>query len=156
MTEQKTHRTVSPEIVAHDFATSMHGAMDQRKIDATVEALLSSQTGYPATLTTWGAPLPWTKFEVAITGGKTFRGGIWRGNGNRIARPGDDTESAPGMVYTDDIDALYNNTVSCQYNATVAYVNINWFDGDSNLLGNFQAATPSTLVGVGGGSGSWS
>ncbi|WP_406276070.1 VapA/VapB family virulence-associated protein [Streptomyces sp. NBC_00191] len=154
MTEQKTQRTVSPEIVAHDFATSMHGAMDQRKIDATVEALLSFQTGYAATLTVWGAP--WTKFQVAITGGKTFNGHTWTGNGNRIARPGDDPQSAPGTVCTDDINALYSNTTSCQYNATPAYVNINFFDDDSNLLGQFVSGSVSTLFGVGGGSGSWS
>ena len=148
MTEQKTHRTVSPEIVAHDFATSMHGAMDQRKIDAVVKALQTPSTAYPAQGEV-ASLIFYTRWGITVTNGESFTGnagGIGSAGGGGLW----------GDIYTDDIDALYNNTVSFQYNATAVYVNVNFFDGDSNLLGNFQAGALSTLLGVGGGSGSWS
>jgi hypothetical protein len=52
--------------------------------------------------------------------------------------------------------ALYNNTQSFQFNATPVYLNINFFDGNGNFLGSFQSGGISTVLGTGGGNGSWS
>ena len=61
-----------------------------------------------------------------------------------------------GDVYMDDLDKLYKNTVSFEYNATPVYTNVNFFDSDSNLLGHFQAGAVSVCSGIGDGTGSWS
>jgi hypothetical protein len=61
-----------------------------------------------------------------------------------------------GDVYTDHLPNLYANTVSFEFQGTNVYLSILFFDGNSNLLGNFQARAVSTVTGIGGGSGHWS
>ncbi|MBE8597522.1 VapA/VapB family virulence-associated protein [Xenorhabdus sp. BG5] len=61
-----------------------------------------------------------------------------------------------GYIYTDDLGKLYSDTVSFEFNATLAYFSLLFFDSHSHLLGHFQSAAISTIVGVGGGKGSWS
>jgi hypothetical protein len=141
----------SPEILAHDFATSVHGALEQDQIDATVKALLASAaaTAYPATGSV-ASLLFYLKFQVNVKGGgKTFDG-----NAGGISTPGGG--ALFGDVYTDDIKRLYAKTASFQFNATPVYLNINFFDGSSNFLGHLQSGGISTVLGTGGGSGSWS
>ncbi|MGW7366962.1 VapA/VapB family virulence-associated protein [Streptomyces sp. NPDC054841] len=147
MTEQKTQRAVSPDIIANDFATSMHGIMEQPEIDAAVEALRSLATRYPATGKVASA-IFYTRWGVTVKNGKTFTGnagGIGSAGGGALF----------GDIYTDDIDALYRDTVSFQYNATALYVNVNFFNKSHKLLGHFEAGAVSTVLGTGGGKGSW-
>jgi hypothetical protein len=89
------------------------------------------------------------KWQVTITGGKTFdgtSGGITTIGGGALF----------GDVYTDDLNRLYSNTKSFEYNAAFAYTSLLFFDGNANLLGHFESGSVSTIAGVGGGSGSWS
>lgn len=91
----------------------------------------------------------WMKWQCVITGGKTFNGESWG-----IAFPGGG--ALIGDVYTDDLARLYANTVSFAFTATPVYTALYFYDGNSNLLGHFQAGSVSTVAGAGGGSGSWS
>ncbi|WP_143706583.1 VapA/VapB family virulence-associated protein, partial [Xenorhabdus innexi] len=52
-------------------------------------------------------------------------------------------------------DKLYADTVSFEFNASLAYISLLFFDSSSNLLGHFQSVGLSFLLGVGGGAGSW-
>lgn len=61
-----------------------------------------------------------------------------------------------GHVYTDDIERLYRDTISCQFNTTAFYCSIVYFDGNSNALGTFQGGGIGTSGATGGGSGRWS
>ncbi|GAA3596672.1 hypothetical protein GCM10022198_20770 [Klugiella xanthotipulae] len=75
------------------------------------------------------------------------------GNGGGLFTPG--AGAVIGTLYTDDLARLYADTVSFQVNAAAAYTNVNFFDADSHLLGHLQAGSLSTVVGIGGGTGSW-
>lgn len=141
---------VSKEIIAHDFRVAVHGKLDQAKIDAAVQSLTATTTSYPAS----GSVLSlvfYLNFMVNITseGGKTFDG-----NAGGVSSPGGG--ALFGDVYTDDLNRLYNSTVSFEFQGTPVYLSILFFDGDSNLLGHFQSGAVSTVAGVGGGRGSWS
>lgn len=81
--------------------------------------------------------------------GKTFSG-----NASSIGTPGGG--ALFGDVYTDDIDRLYNDTVSFTFESTPVYLSMQFFDQNSRLLGHLQSGAVSTVAGAGGGRGSWS
>jgi hypothetical protein len=144
-----TSVAVSPEIVAHDFSNSVHGALDEDKIDEVVASLLDeSAARYPATGSV-ASLLFYLKFQVVIKDGKTFNG-----NAGGISSPGG--EALFGDLDTDDIEWLYAATHSFQFNATPVYLDINFFDSSSNFLGHLQSGGISTVLGTGGGTGDWS
>ena len=64
-------------------------------------------------------------------------------------------DGCAGDVYTSDLSKMLSETKTFQINATPVYVNVNFFDGSSNLLGNFQSGAVSVVVGTGGGTGTW-
>ena len=143
-----THNPVSKQILAHDFVTSAHGKLDQDTIGAAVKALTADTSTYPANGSVVSM-IFYLKFQVNVSGGKSFNG-----NAGGISTPG--AGALFGDVYTDDINALYANTVSFQFTATPVYLSLLFFDNNSNLLGHFQCGAVSIVTGVGGGSGHWS
>ncbi|OJT65705.1 VapA/VapB family virulence-associated protein [Bacillus altitudinis] len=60
-----------------------------------------------------------------------------------------------GDIYTDDLEAVIDNTVSFGYLSTLVYFSVYFFDKHSNLLGHFQAGGVGTTLGTGGGTGKW-
>lgn len=143
-----THNPVDTNIVAHDFMMAMHGKLEQDKIDAATAALKATTTKYAATGSV-ASLIFYLKFQVNITGGKSFNG-----NAGGASSPGGG--ALFGDVYTDDLNRLYRDTVSFEFNATPVYLSILFFDGNSNLLGHFQSGAISTVLGIGGGKGEWS
>jgi Rhodococcus equi virulence-associated protein len=126
-------------LIAQGFAANAKGKMQQTQIDSIVESLLSDAASYPAT----GSFNP--TLRLTITGGETF---------TASAVPFG-TGQFSGDVLTDNLDALYANTVSFLLQATPVYISLQFFDGNQNLLGHFLGGAVSVAVGVGGGSGSW-
>ena len=108
----------------------------------------SASTAYPAHGSV-ASLVFYLKVQVVINDGKTFDGDAWG-----LAFPGGG--ALFGDVYTDDLNALYSNTVSFAITATPVYTAVYFFDGGSSLLGHFQAGSVSTVGGSGGGKGSWS
>lgn len=139
---------VSRETIASHFVVSTHGKLEQDKIDAGVTALTATDTSYAANGSV-ASFIFYLEFGVNVTGGKSFRG-----KAGGVSSPGGG--ALFGDVYTDDIDRLYRDTVSFEFQGTPVYLSILFFDNNSNLLGHFQAGAVSTVTGVGGGSGSWS
>ncbi|WAC01286.1 VapA/VapB family virulence-associated protein [Lacinutrix neustonica] len=135
-------------LIAHDFVTKNTGVLDQEKIDAAVKTITAETQSYPANGSV-ASFIFYLKFQVNITGGKSFNG-----NAGGASTPGGG--ALIGDVYTSDINRLYKDTKSFQFNATPVYTSIIFFDGSSNVLGTFQAGAVSTVAGIGGGSGSWS
>jgi hypothetical protein len=136
--------------LAEDFKTAFKGKVGDEVI-ASVGAKLSSAalTSYPANGSIASIVI-WMKCQCTVkNGGKTFNGNSWG-----IAFPGGG--ALIGDVYTDDINALYANTVSFALTATPVYTAFYFFDKNHNSLGSFQAGSVSTVGGTGGGSGSWS
>jgi hypothetical protein len=145
--EQK-EATVSKEIIAHDFRNAAHGKMDKETIHSITSTMMAATTGYAANGSI-ASMIFYIKVGVSVTDGKSFQG-----DGGGAFTPGGG--ALFGTIYTDDLNSLYANTVSFQINATSVYVNINFFDSNSNLLGHFQSGAVSTVNGIGGGKGSWS
>ena len=141
---------VSPAIIAHDFVEAHHHMLEAEHLDAIVEKLTSVTQKYPATGTSLGV-IFYARYTVNVkgSGGKSFEG-----NGGGIAGIGGG--ALIGDVYTDDLDRLYRDTVSFEYNSAFAYTSVLFFDKNSQLLGHFQSGSVSTLAGVGGGQGKWS
>jgi hypothetical protein len=138
----------SKETIANDFSSRMEGKLDQEKIDAAARSIQADTGSYPAHGSV-ASFIFYLKFGVTVTDGKTFDG-----DAGGATTPGGG--ALFGDVYTDDLNALYSNTVSFEFNATPVYTSLLFFDGNSNLLGHFQAGAVSTIAGVGGGTGSWS
>ena len=138
---------VSKETIATDFQTAMQGKLDQAQLDAAVTSLSAATASYGANGSV-ASMIFYLKFQVNVTGGKSFNG-----NAGGISSPGGG--ALFGDIYTDDINRLYSSTHSFQFNATPVYLNINFFDGNSNFLGSFQSGGISTVLGTGGGTGSW-
>ncbi len=140
---------ISKEIIAHDFAVAAHGKLEPEQIDATVSALTATTTAYPANGSV-ASMIFYLKFQVTVkNGGKTFDG-----NAGGVSSPGGG--ALFGDVYTDDINRLYRDTVKFEFQGTPVYLSILFFDKSNHLLGHFQAGAVSTVLGIGGGKGSWS
>lgn len=135
-------------LIAHDFITKNTGVLDEKQIDQAVKKITAKTKSYPATGSV-ASLIFYLKFQVNITGGKSFNG-----NAGGASTPGGG--ALIGDVYTSDLNRLYNDTKSFQFNATPVYTSIIFFDGSSNVLGTFQCGAVSTVAGIGGGSGSWS
>ena len=144
--------TVDKNLIAHDFATAYHGKMSQNQIDSAVASILSAQSKYPISNGSIIGGIFYVRLTCDITvNGKNH---AFIGNGGGLFTPGGG--AVLGDVYTDDATRLVTSTVSFQINATPAYVNVNFFDGSSHLLGNLQAGAVSIVTGTGGGTGTWS
>lgn len=139
---------VSKETIANDLQTALQGTLEPAAVDKAVNQLLTTTNSYPATGSV-ASMIFYLKFRVDVTNGKSFDG-----NAGGVSSPGGG--ALYGDIYTDDINRLYSDTVSFQFNATPVYTNLNFFDSHSNFLGSFQSGSVSTVLGTGGGKGSWS
>jgi hypothetical protein len=141
--------TIDKVNLVDDFTALVQGKMDKNKVAAAAKALTADVTAYPATGSV-ASLIFYLKFQVIVkNGGKTFDG-----NAGGVATPGGG--ALFGDVYTDDINALYSNTVSFAFTATPVYTALYFFDSNHNLLGHFQAGAVSIISGTGGGTGKWS
>ncbi len=136
------------EAIANDFVNVTRDILDQEKINDVVETLTSDAESYSANGSV-ASFIFYLQFQVRVSGGKSFNG-----KAGGVTSPGGG--ALIGDVYTDDIDRLYRDTVSFEFQATSVYTSLLFFDSSSNLLGHFQSGSVSTVNGVGGGSGSWS
>jgi len=136
---------IDKKIIAQEFAARAKGKLEPEKIDSITRSLVAQTTAYPATGSV-ASMIFYLKFQVNVTGGESFNG-----NAGGISTPGGG--ALFGDVYTDNLPNLYANTVSFEFQGTNVYLSILFFDGNSNLLGHFQAGAVSTVTGIGGGSG---
>lgn len=147
-TENHRGNIPSQAVLAKNLKNSLQGVLEKDKLEATESAFLSTQTAYPANGSV-ASFIFYFVFQVTVKSGKQFNG-----KGGGISTPGGG--ALFGDVYTDDIERLYRDTVSFQFNCTPVYTNLNFFDKHSNFLGSFQSGSVSTVTGTGGGNGSWS
>jgi|GEM_PF-812255 len=141
--------------IAKSFAERMAGILDDEKIAAAVHSLETETNGFPCS----GGVVSFIFYvHFGLNGnpvpGLGPQGPFFSGNAGGVSVPGGG--SINGHVYTSDVAALVKNTVSFEFNAAAAYTGLLFFDSSSNLLGHLEAASKSTVIGVGGGSGSWS
>ena len=134
--------------IADHLRTELAGKVSDDVVNNAVQRLSADTQSYPATGSV-ASMVFYLRWQITIDGGKTFDG-----SAGGLSTPGGG--ALFGTVYTDDISKLYSETVSFEYNAVAAYTSILFFDGSSNLLGHFQSGSVSTVIGIGGGKGSWS
>ncbi len=136
--------------IADDFRATWAEKLGESKTDQIIEDLLAGDTAYAAD----GAIVSgvfWVQVTVNDWDGQSKS---YTGEGGGVFTPGGG--ALIGAVYTDDLDGLLANTTRFEVNAAAAYTSIVFFDDDSNCLGSYQSGSVSTVVGIGGGKGSWS
>lgn len=136
---------------AQDFTSIVQGHMPDDHIANAVSAMQAADTAYPIS----NGSIIGGVFYVRVTAAITVNGRVYNfyGNGGGLFTPGGG--ALMGDIYTSDAVRLVTTTVSFQVNATPVYVNVNFFDNSSNLLGSLHTGAVSTVVGIGGGTGSW-
>ncbi|HVE84609.1 MAG TPA: VapA/VapB family virulence-associated protein, partial [Myxococcales bacterium] len=135
-------QTISRQTLARDYRAAMAGKLDPNRVEAAARKLESTTASHPVTVSING-----TQLKITVKGGETFVGEI-----SGVSGPA----SAPGELYTGDINALYANTRSYEWQGTAVYLSFLFFDANGNLLGNCQVSAVSVMVGIGGGPGRWS
>lgn len=130
--------------ILHDYHQSVLEAINPTLQSITKHSSSSTFGGSGSVLSV----IFYLKFQLSVEG-KSFNG-----SGGGVSSPGGG--ALMGTVFTDDLEKLFNETQNFQFNCTPVYTSLLFFDNKSNLLGHFQGGSVSTVLGVGGGSGSWS
>jgi hypothetical protein len=134
---------------ADAFRAAFADKLGEEKTDQIIETMLSADTAY-ATNGAIVSGVFWVQVNVDSWDGQTK---AYVGEGGGVFTPGGG--ALIGAVYTDDLEGLLANTTRFEVNAAAAYTSIVFFDEDSNCLGSYQSGSVSTVIGVGGGKGSW-
>jgi hypothetical protein len=134
---------------ADAFRAAFADKLGEEKTDQIIETMLSADTAY-ATNGAIVSGVFWVQVNVDAWDGQTK---AYVGEGGGVFTPGGG--ALIGAVYTDDLEGLLANTTRFEVNAAAAYTSIVFFDEDSNCLGSYQSGSVSTVIGVGGGKGSW-
>ena len=135
---------------ADAFRAAFADKLGEAKCDEIIETMLAADTAYAAN----GAIVSgvfWVQLNVDDWDGQPK---AFVGEGGGVFTPGGG--ALIGAVYTDDLDELLDNTTRFEVNAAAAYTSGVFFDDDSNCLGSYQSGSVSTVIGIGGGKGSWS
>jgi hypothetical protein len=134
---------------ADAFRAAFADKLGEEKTDQIIETMLSADTAY-ATNGAIVSGVFWVQVNVDSWDGQTK---AYVGEGGGVFTPGGG--ALIGAVYTDDLEGLLANTTRFEVNAAAAYTSIVFFDDNSNCLGSYQSGSVSTVIGIGGGKGSW-
>ncbi|HUK89736.1 MAG TPA: VapA/VapB family virulence-associated protein [Blastocatellia bacterium] len=141
---------ISSEHIVRDLTDLLEGKMAQDQIDAAVASLSSATTAYPATGSI-ASLVFYLKFQVQLT--STPHRDVFNGQGYGASSPGGG--ALLGHVYTNDLARLVDQTETFTFLSTPVYMTIFFFNNQGVLLGHGQFGAVSTVVGSGGGSGTW-
>nr|AFI49560.1 virulence associated protein D [Prescottella equi] len=92
-------------------------------------------------------------FIVTVDDAEDKKGKTFQGDAGGVTIPG--VDFFWGTLHTPDLEKLYSDTVSFQYNAAATFLNINFFDSKGGRLGYVLAGAAGTVSGIGGGTGGW-
>ncbi len=151
----KIHSRLGKAFVALIVAVVMSVTMSvgPASIASASIASQSDVTGSSAkqTIIPFSGGIACTVFYVHIdlsTEGKHFEGnggGVFTISGASLA----------GNIYTADEKRLFNETSRFQVNGIGGYVNINFLNSSSEVLGSLHSAAIPGCLGIGGGTGNW-
>lgn len=134
--------------IQDDLVANLTGKMDDKKLKENLEHVAKFNEDYPISGSIFSAI-----FYISLQLYVDEYSKKFTGDGGGAFTPG--VGPLTGDLYTDDRNKLFSETISFEVNATAVYVNVNFFDGDSNLLGSAHMASVSTVTGIGGGKGAW-
>jgi hypothetical protein len=83
-------------------------------------------------------------------------GHSYTGNAGGIGSVGGGAIQGGLLVGSPDLNTLYAQATSFQFNSAAAALNINFFNSRSQFVGTFVGGGVGICLGTGGGSGSWS
>ncbi|HKV40839.1 MAG TPA: VapA/VapB family virulence-associated protein [Blastocatellia bacterium] len=141
---------ISRENLARDLTELLKGKLEQDKLDAAVASLSTAATAFPATGSI-ASLVFYLKFQVQVT--STPRPDVFNGRGFGASSPG--AGFLVGHIYTDNLARLVEQTDAFTFLGTPVYLTMFFFNGQGALLGHGQFGAVSTVLGSGGGSGSW-
>lgn len=145
-----------PDLAAREFANSMAGLLEQDQIKAITADIMGTAAAdqYPAKCTIISA-IFYLRFTIEVTTDRGYGHVLktFTGNAGGVSSPGGGVMF--GTVFTKDLNRLYAETVSFQFNASPVMLNVNFFSKGHALLGNFMSGGVSTVGGTGGGTGRW-
>ncbi|QEN89292.1 VapA/VapB family virulence-associated protein [Labrys sp. KNU-23] len=145
-----------PNLAAREFANSMAGLLAQDQINAATADMLGAAAAnqYPAKCSIISA-IFYLRFTIEVTADRGYGRVLktFTGNAGGISSPGGG--ALFGTVFTNDINRLYAETVSFQFNSSPVMLNVNFFSKGHAFLGNYMSGGVSTVGGTGGGSGHW-
>jgi hypothetical protein len=139
--------------LVHQLVTTLHGKMEQPKLDSAVATILKGDdTSYPTNGGTIVCALFYMRFWLYLC----YEGNLWTfiGNAGGIGSIGAGA-LVDGNVYTNDIQRLLDTTSSFSFQISSGGGALQFFDGSSNFLGAWAGPGVGICNGVGGGSGSW-
>lgn len=122
--------------------------MDDAKLQQTIDKIMSTMPSYNANGT-----IKSLIFYIDVT--VDFDDGFasFKGSGGGAFAPGGGIMK--GLLFTDDLNRLIDDTISFETHTVGLYNAVLFFDGNSNLLAHFESGTITTVIGLGGGKGSW-
>lgn len=133
------------------FAESVRDVMPATELESIAKEFASANTWpkYRAQFSIISA-IFYQRITVQVTGdgGKQFVG-----NAGGIGTPGGG--GGDGHIFTPNLARLYAETERFQYQIAVAGIEVNFFNGRSQLLGVYAGGGLSTCLGTGGGTGHW-
>ncbi|WP_445721753.1 VapA/VapB family virulence-associated protein [Flavobacterium sp.] len=135
------------KMMTTDFKEVVKGKMEEKQIEKIVSDM-SSFTNRHAAQCPISSAVFYVWINVIVEGGKSAVG-----HGGGLFTPGGG--GSWGHLYTNDIERLYRDTISFQVNAAQVYLNVNFFDAHSNLLGSYHGGGIGTVRGIGGGTTKW-
>lgn len=140
-------QTIDTRVIANDFRNAMHDKLEPGQIEEAIQALIVNRKAYPVTGSV-ASRIFYLQFQLDVADGMTFDG-----DAGGAASPGGDALS--GRLYTEDLERLYRDTVSFEYQSMPIYLSILFFDRNNTLLGHFMSGAVSIVTDIGGGKGSW-
>lgn len=148
MSTQPKPVPIDRKVIAQGFEKQAKGKLPPQQIEEITRGIMADVASYPAHGSILGL-FVYYRITVQVDGGKQAvgnAGGVGSVGGGALF----------GDVYTDDLNALYANSVSFAFEATPLYVSVQFFDSNGHLLGHFQSGAVSMVTGAGGGTISWS
>ncbi|WGE31066.1 VapA/VapB family virulence-associated protein (plasmid) [Edwardsiella tarda] len=133
--------------IINNFKSFFLGEITEENINKIINDFYGIKTSYTASGDV-GSAVFYLHFHISIKDGKSFYG-----NAGGVSVPGGGKFF--GTLFCDDLNNLYQNTSSFEFQSTSAYISLLFFDSSTKLLGHFQGGAISTVLGIGGGSGSW-
>ena len=145
----------------------LRGKIEDAEVDKCVnliEAMNSAQDGAKLSIDA----IPENQSITGITGSVLCVVFYWRiamyapdgqeyfGNAGGIGSVGASALQGGSLTGIPDLNTLYANAISFQFNSIAVALNVNFFDGNSNLVGAFIGGGVGVCMGTGGGSGCWS
>ncbi|MBD2805209.1 VapA/VapB family virulence-associated protein [Xenorhabdus sp. ZM] len=136
--------------ILEDFKKDVEGKWPPELIDKTVKEVTSLKTQNYGAVADIRSVVFHQSIDVKITDlDRVFNGSTEWG----ISTPG--IGGSAGIVFANDLNKLFSETKNFWFAGNTTYLGIYFYSDDGSLLGHFQGAALSFVIGTGNGTGQW-